>query len=117
MQGEIESSMMTVSKPSLQSMAELDEISCVQGIKRGVHGVQTLFFRVRQAALGTYIDLIAHNTRVQGLNFGVHVELLQIFLCVQLPRSADWLETSFMLEFFTWVMKDSQVHKSLLRYI
>ena len=71
-------------------MAELDEISRVQGIKWGVHGVQTLFFRVHQAALDTYIDLIAHNTRMQGLNFGVHIELLQIFLCVQLPRSADW---------------------------
>ena len=66
------------------------QISRVQGIKWGVQGVQTLFFRVHQAALGTYIDLIAHNTRMQGLNFGVHVELLQIFLCVQLPRSADW---------------------------
>ena len=27
---------------------------------------------------------------VQGLNFGVHVGLLEIFLCVQLPCSADW---------------------------
>ena len=32
----------------------------------------------------------AHNTRVQGLIFGVHVDMLQIFLCVQLPRLADW---------------------------
>ena len=71
-------------------MAELDEISRVQGIKWWVHGVQTLFFRVLQAALGTYIGFIAHNTRVHGLHFGVHVELLQIFLSVQLPRSADW---------------------------
>ena len=47
------------------------------------------FSRVHQAALGTYFDLNAYNTRVQGLIFGVQVDLLQIFLCVQLPRSAD----------------------------
>ena len=62
-----------------------------------VHGVQTLFFRVHQAASGTYIDLIAHNMHVQGLIFGVHVELLQIFLGVQLSRSADWHERRLKL--------------------
>ena len=76
-------------------MAELDKISRVQGIK---WGVQTLFFQVHQAALGAYIDLIAHNTYVQDLIFGVHVKPLQIFLCMQLPRSADWLIANVALE-------------------
>ena len=77
---------------SLQSMAELDEISRVQGLKWGVHGVQTLFFRVHQAALDTYIDLIAHNTRVQGLIFGVHVELLQsLLLCSCHALQTGWV--------------------------
>ena len=35
-------------------------------------------------------SLYAYNVRLQGLNFGVQFNLLQIVLSVQLPRSADW---------------------------
>ena len=41
-----------------ETEAELDEISRVQGMKWGVHGVHIWFSRVHQAALGTYIDPI-----------------------------------------------------------
>ena len=36
------------------------------------------------------INLFAYNAHMQGLIFGVHIKLLQIFLCMQSPRSADW---------------------------
>ena len=44
---------------------------------------------MHEAALGS-MKLQVNNGRVQGLIFWVHIDLLQIFLCVQLPPSADW---------------------------
>ena len=57
-----------------------------------------LILTVHQATLGYKYEppgepmssLYAYNGRMQGLIFGVHLDLQQIFLCVQLPRSADW---------------------------
>ena len=36
------------------------------------------------------MSLYAYSACMQGLTFGVHFDLLQIFLCKQLPCSADW---------------------------
>ena len=36
------------------------------------------------------LSLYTYNAQVQSLIFWVQFDLLQIFLCVQLPRSADW---------------------------
>ena len=41
------------------------------------------------------LSLKAYNAHVQGLIFGVHFNLQQIFLCVQVPRSADWPKSNW----------------------
>ena len=47
-------------------------------------------FRLYEAPGEPKINLFAYNAHMQGLIFGVHIKLLQIFLCMQSPRSADW---------------------------
>ena len=46
-------------------------------------------FRYFETPGESILRLYAYNERVQGL-IGVHFDLQQIFLCVQVPRSADW---------------------------
>ena len=57
---------------------------------------------------------------MQGQIFEVHVDLLQIFLCVQLPRSADWCGTP-AFNFFQWYeylfIRTSKFKRILLRSI
>ena len=41
----------------------------------------------------TILSRYSYHTRVQVQIFRVHFSLLQIVLCMQLPRSADWKES------------------------
>ena len=79
--------------PSLQRVAELDDRDLALARKNvGRCRVCTpdSFFPMHQAG-EPMLSLYSYSARVQGLLFGVHFDLLQIILCVQLSRSTDWV--------------------------
>ena len=63
------------------------------------------------------MGLYSAYARMQGQTFGVHFDLLQIFLCVQLQRSADWqFSESFypFKELFRAAERQDNMKRSLL---